>query len=117
VCQGIVKKFAGATCIHWTTNNTTEQTRVSLDFRLICQRFYNVTASSTTEVETTNGHNKNQIDDSYYSVCQKVKHVNSNGSSTWRKRDGPTKLPDARMGYPWTLKTWDHMFETTKNTM
>lgn len=103
IVKGIVKNFAGATCIHWTTTNTTEQTRVSLDFRLVCKRFYSLTS---TEAGATDC---NQLTESYYSVCQKV---TENNVSSWKKRDGPILLPDARMGFPWTVKSWDKLLES-----
>ena len=37
---GMIKRFWGAQCIHFTTENTTIHTRISLDFRLIDARYW-----------------------------------------------------------------------------
>jgi hypothetical protein len=127
---GIGKHFAGAICMHWTTNNTTEQTRVSLDFRLIDGRYYSpqvAMTATTTESNNPNGSNHRPshqhtppiLTDSYYSVCEKVIVNHNNGldstpTTTWKKRDGPRLRPDARMGFPWTVKSWDKILNNRK---
>ena len=36
----MIKRFWGAQCIHFTTENTTIHTRISLDFRVIDERYW-----------------------------------------------------------------------------
>merc|ERR1719401_395270 len=92
---GLVKHFAGAMCAHWTPENNTSFTRVSLDFRMIpgdCFRALKCgkEASGTKDVY------REKV--GYYSRCK------FEPASGWT-RDGPLQDPDARCGYPWTKVT------------
>jgi hypothetical protein len=108
--KGYIKHFAGALCMHWTTENKTQQTRVSLDFRLIDGIHYENDTIQRRSAD--NGVNPNAssyrqatwFTDGYYSVCS----LNDNG--TW-EREGPLVPPDARMGFPWTVKKWNKLLE------
>ena len=42
--------------------------------------------------------------DGYYSMCRKI--VRDDGIISW-ERSGPILTPDARIGFPWTVKDWD----------
>lgn len=128
---GTIKHFAGATCLHWTTDNMTDYTRVSLDFRVIVGSMFH-------ELKDGSSQPGGQIDvyrktSGYYSRCTKQTNesqdrLNNTGSSSssgsinddttediadmssvW-KRDGPLLRPDARVGFPWTVKDWDKFF-------
>lgn len=104
ILLGLVKHFAGAICAHWTTENKTELTRVSLDFRLIDSNYYDITSN-----ENTNDANKFK---GYYNRCIKIKSDN-NIDDVWQ-RDGPLNLPDARVGYPWTVNDWTKILKKKK---
>eukprot|EP00521_Asterionellopsis_glacialis_P010177 CAMPEP_0195303040 /NCGR_PEP_ID=MMETSP0707-20130614/32149_1 /TAXON_ID=33640 /ORGANISM="Asterionellopsis glacialis, Strain CCMP134" /LENGTH=400 /DNA_ID=CAMNT_0040366473 /DNA_START=9 /DNA_END=1211 /DNA_ORIENTATION=+ len=102
----LVKHFAGAICAHWTTENKTDQTHVSLDFRLIAGPMFH-------ELVCGRSHSGGQRDvyrekEGYYSVCRREKHT-QNGS-VWR-RDGSLLVPDARVGFPWTVRNWDKILQ------
>ena len=96
---GMIKHFAGAICAHWTPENNTDFTRVSLDFRII--------PGSMFEALKCGGNHSGGVrdvyreKDGYYSrsTCA------SNGSdaSHWN-REGPLNKPDSRCGFPWTKK-------------
>ena len=96
----VVKHFAGAICMHWTTENTTGLTRVSLDFRLIAgPMFHALTCGGS--------HPGGQRDiyrqkEGYYARCRRI----DNGYGVLWKREGDFQTPDARVGFPWTVKNW-----------
>lgn len=90
---GTVKHFAGAICLHWTSENKTGKTRVSLDFRLIPGKFYNGLKNGGKTYREGNG---------YYAVCRKVK--SETGVSSWVRDGSKMPKPDARCGFPWTVK-------------
>ena len=58
---GTAKQFDGATCLHWTPENTTDTTRVSLDVRLVSGRLLRSLQWSLREG-----------DDNYYCRCRRV---------------------------------------------
>jgi hypothetical protein len=101
---GFVKHFAGAICTHWTTENKTDFTRVSLDFRMIDGRHYKSVACENSDVY--------RAKDGYYSICRKVE--DGNNSEIWQ-REGPLLPPDTRMGFPWTVKDWEKCWEKIKS--
>ena len=98
---GDIHHFAGATNIHWTTENKTKKTRISFDVRLIAGPHFDL-------MKCGGGRDGGQLDvyrrdPGYYSVCRLK-------SGEWI-REGPLLKPDARVGYPWTLsvKKWGKM--------
>ena len=102
IMLGYLKHFAGAICLHWTTENKTELTRVSLDFRLIAGPMFDA-------LNCGGKHQGGQIDvyrrtDGYYSRCRKEQMAD--GSVVWI-REGPLLPPDSRIGFPWTVQDWD----------
>lgn len=103
---GLVKHFAGAICTHWTTENKTSLTRASLDFRLIAGPLFRALACGGAQP----GGQKDvyREKDGYYSSCRRV---NDGDSSLWR-REGELLKPDARVGFPWTVKKWDKILST-----
>lgn len=86
---GIVKHFAGATCLHWTPENKTGSTRVSLDFRAIAGHIFDSLAIEC-----------GAYSDGYYTCCRR------NGEGTWERVNSDLVPPDARTGFPWTIKDW-----------
>ncbi|KAL3923413.1 MAG: hypothetical protein SGILL_001668 [Bacillariaceae sp.] len=99
---GDAKHFAGAMCIHWTTDNKTSLTRASLDFRLLDGSAYNALKCGGKEPGGKADVYRNS--GGYYSKC--TKHRLDDGSVVW-KRTGPMAPPDYRVGFPWTVKSWD----------
>jgi hypothetical protein len=101
---GHIYCFPGALSTHWTTENKTNHTRISLDFRIIPGNMYhNMKCSGDIE--------KGQLDvyrqkDGYYSYCRK-KYDQENNCIQW-ERIGPLMKPDSRIGYPWTVKNWNN---------
>jgi cytidyltransferase-like protein len=87
---GMVKHFAGASCLHWTTNNTSGYTRVSLDFRVVAGSIYN-------ELSNHGGAYR----DGFYNCCR----LGENG--TWERVNEVMPPPDKRAGFPWTVADWD----------
>ena len=102
---GDIKRFAGAICLHWTTDNKTDKTRVSLDFRIIPGPMFDA-------LKCGGSHPGGQIDvyrrsDGYYTSCSRKQH--GDGKCTWERMNnsGCLNQPDARVGFPWTVKDWD----------
>jgi cytidyltransferase-like protein len=93
---GTVKHFAGATCLHWTTENTAGITRVSLDFRLIAGPIFHALLPSKDSIYRHG----------FYSTCR----LNQE-QSIWERVEPALLLPDARVGFPWTVKDWDKYLE------
>eukprot|EP00435_Cladocopium_sp_Y103_P030281 s2088_g7.t1 len=92
---GQVKHFAGALCVHWTTENNTEWTRASLDVRLICGPTFHA-------LKFADGTQDLRVKPGYYLQC----FPGSDGC--WQRHNGqPLPRPDARFGFPWTVKDWD----------
>lgn len=88
--------FHGGVCAHWTTENNTPHTRVSLDFRVIPGgRFISEEGWSPKD----NFSNK----EGYYSTCRKTEIAGTDGIFLW-KRQGELLEPDARCGFPFTNK-------------
>jgi cytidyltransferase-like protein len=94
---GAVKHFAGAMNLHWTTENTTDQTRLSLDFRLIPGSVYDTLAAKDSIYK-----------DDFYSCCQRRR---SHDADTWECIGSQLWPPDARTGFPWTVKAWASLIE------
>jgi hypothetical protein len=104
VSLGDAKQFAGAICMHWTTDNKTTLTRCSLDFRLIEGSMYDIIKCGGEQPGgKVDLYRKSH---GYYSKC--VKAILDDGSVVWR-RISPVSLapPDYRVGFPWTVKSWD----------
>lgn len=108
----MVKHFPGGICAHWTTENNTDMTRVSLDLRLIPGPLYHVMVNG--------GGEKGGRDDvfrkteGYFSRCQLVNKQqdgddNNHNKKQW-ERVGPLLMPDARVGFPWTVSNWEKLF-------
>lgn len=101
---GHIKYFSGATCLHWTSENKTDESRVSLDFRLIAGPMFD-------KLKCGGSHPGGKTDvyrqkDGYYSKCNKV-------DGSWI-REGPMLAPDARTGFPWTVRDWDKFWKKQK---
>lgn len=92
---GKVHCFHGALSTHWTTDNNTDTTRVSLDFRIIPGSLYDslkcggsVPGGKKDVYRAKNG---------YYDLCCKT------ADGAWiRQETMHSPLGDPRFGYPWT---------------
>ena len=115
---GFVKHFSGAMCTHWTAENKTGATRVSLDFRLIPGPMFHALKCG--------GHlDGGQIDvyrqrPGYYSCCRRtsrnelvLSNDNKCDGGKW-EREGPMLVPDERVGFPWTVKNMDKFVARNK---
>jgi cytidyltransferase-like protein len=91
---GKVTCFPGAISTHWTTDNHTTRTRVSLDFRIIPGSFFE--SISCGGAIFGGKRDVYRARSGYYSSCRRNTHC-------WA-RDGPMLSPhgDPRFGYPWT---------------
>jgi len=112
--------FAGAVNLHWTTENKTARTRVSLDFRLVDGRVFHALECG--------GHLEGGQQDvyratpGYYHRC--IRSQESHGDKpTWIRdencrsgtgKNGELAPPDFRIGFPWTVKNWEKFWK--KNT-
>lgn len=85
---GDVHRFHGSVCAHMTMENTTPETRVSLDFRVIAGSLWEGNESCADHYSKTPG----------YFVCAR-----KNDSNGWIRMD-PLPDPDARNGFPFTTK-------------
>lgn len=95
---GMVKHFAGAICVHFTPENKTNFTRVSLDFRLIPGPLFNA-LSKLGGKQPGGARDVYREKDGFYSRG----YCKIGGSETVWNRDGPLQTqPDARFGFPWT---------------
>ena len=100
---GGVTHFPGGRCMHWTAENNTSMTRVSLDFRIIPGSLYNAMVDG-------GGEEDGKIDvfrktEGYYSQCRRK------GSKGQWERIGPLLAPDTRVGFPWTVSNWEKLME------
>jgi hypothetical protein len=113
---GMVKQFAGAMCTHWTTDNKTERTRVSLDFRIIPGHLFHRLKGG----QLNNYHRQGHYSRCVKSVCTRTAtetastEQDKEGNVSWL-REGPFQPPDARNGFPWTVKDWDTFWSQTKD--
>ena len=106
--------FAGALNLHWTTENLTEKTRVTLDFRMINGRVWE-TLRDGGQFE---GGQKDvfRATPGYYHKCVRCQNT---GSTAWiRDASYPSEhkgnglqCPDFRVGFPWTVKNWDKFWK------
>jgi hypothetical protein len=96
---GMVKKFAGAVCKHFTPENHSNFTRVSLDFRIIPgHMFHSLKCGGSQPGGVRDVYRQKE---GYYSRCRK--------EETQWERDGELQSPDARYGFPWTkIKLTDY---------
>jgi hypothetical protein len=101
---GTAAQFPGATCLHWTPENTTTGTRVSLDLRIVT------------------GHQVRQVpldaryEQGFFSVLRWATETTADGE--WiREVEGDQNgiVPDGRMGVPWTVTDWDQYHARRKN--
>jgi cytidyltransferase-like protein len=106
--------FAGALNLHWTTENLTERTRVTLDFRMIDGNVFDRLSDG--------GHQEGGQKDvfrathGYYNRSRWVPREESGGS--WildASYAGETNGPDFRVGFPWTVKNWDKFWKKQTN--
>lgn len=97
-----VRLFPGALNLHWTTENLTEETRVTFDFRMVDARVF--------ETIKDGGHLEGGQKDvfratpGYYHACYKAE------SGEWIRdttQQGDLERPDYRVGFPWTVKDWE----------
>jgi hypothetical protein len=96
---GGIKRFYGAQCSHFTPENTTDDTRVSLDFRIICDEHW---------IEDHDHFTKTP---GYYATCEylapedkdkdddDVDDCNSSAAGRWVVV-GDVLDPDWRVGFP-----------------
>eukprot|EP00039_Didymoeca_costata_P021567 m.344866 g.344866 ORF g.344866 m.344866 type:complete len:796 (-) comp25346_c0_seq1:16-2403(-) len=84
----IVKHFSGAMCMHWTTDNETHLTRVSLDFRLIAGSLFHEVNCTDSQFFEKPG---------YFGLCKRK------DDGQWYQ-EGDLLDPDARVGYPWAMR-------------
>lgn len=89
---GTVKHFAGATCLHWTTENTAGYTRASLDFRMVPGPVVHALDAGVGSHFRQRGS---------YSCCRR------RSRGVWQRVESALLPPDARVGFPWTVKDWD----------
>lgn len=85
---GTIKVFCGGICTHWTTDNTTDYTRVSLDFRMIPDSLW----EGPDNVYKKPG---------YFAICHRA-------GGEWQRAE-PLAPPDGRCGFPWTVKDWSKL--------
>ena len=107
---GKVKFFPGAINLHWTTDNMTDITRVSMDFRLIPGPLFDA-------LECGSSHDGGQKDvyrqrSGYYSMCKLNKNP-SKEDLQW-EREGSLPVPDERVGFPWTVRDWNKVMKKVK---
>jgi cytidyltransferase-like protein len=104
---GNAKHFAGAICMHWTTENKTKSTRASLDFRLLEGHMYKALKCGGSVMNGKLDIYRNSP--GYYSKC--VKKQLDDASVVWERTD-PMCLepPDFRVGFPWTVRSWDRFW-------
>lgn len=81
---GCVKRFWGAMCSHFTPENTTEDTRVSLDFRIL--------PGSCWEAS----HDQFTLFPGYYMSCTPPE----DGAIAWSRVEPDLPNPDYRVGFP-----------------
>ena len=93
---GVVKRFAGAMNAHWTTENKTSTTRVSLDFRIILgeEMFSGLKCGGSVKGGAIDVYRR---DPGYYKACNIVESTASSTDVT-----DTFVQPDARVGFPWT---------------
>ena len=107
---GYIKHFSGGTCLHWTTENKTNYTRVSIDFRLIPgPMFHSLKCGGSYPGGKVDVYRRKT---GYYSHCtiDDDKSSSSSSKEVW-KRSGELLVPDARNGFPWTVKDWDKFWK------
>jgi len=126
-----LKLFAGAMNLHWTTENKTPKTRVSLDFRLLDGRvFHSLECGGYLDGGQTDVYRKTP---GYYHRCfrstEQVLPADNEtqggqrcGKTIWSRDEkylnggssGEFPHPDFRVGFPWTVKNWEKFWK--KNT-
>jgi hypothetical protein len=97
---GEIKRFYGAQCAHFTPENTTSETRVSLDFRMICDDYWQQDHDHFTSIP------------GYYSICEYQRRADDGdgdcdgdgdgdggGDGVWAL-SGELPEPDWRVGFP-----------------
>jgi len=94
---GFVKHFAGAICAHWTPENNTDFTRISLDFRIIPGPLYHTLQCGGGR--TGGVRDVYREKEGYYHRCYKNE---DDSSVSWVREAGSFQTPDARFGFPWT---------------
>ena len=122
---GEVKIFPGGILSHWTTENKTEFSRVSIDFRIIAGSHFNdIKCGGSLPGGVKDVYRGNT---GYYNKCvlkrQKASGVvneksgvqsesssvgdgsSVEGAGCW-EREGPMTMPDERTGFPFTIKDW-----------
>ena len=117
-----VRHFAGGMNAHWTTENMTSKTRVSLDFRILRGVWYEALVDGSGEA----GGQKDVYREKhgYYSVAMAVdmnreKQAGDGAmeqtSGEWARK-GPLLAPDYRVGYPFTVKPsrWSKILRKNK---
>ena len=81
---GSIKRFWGSRCLHWTSENTSDETRVSLDFRVIPGDAWDA------------AHDQYSLSPGYYARCE----VCDDGTWAIIGGDAFADGPDWRVGYP-----------------
>ena len=116
-----VRHFAGGMNLHWTTENMTGKTRVSLDFRIILDKFYHaLKCGGSMEGGQKDVYREKE---GYYCVAlqQEQRVLEAIGREAevtpcpWI-RQGELPHPDSRVGYPFTVdpSKWDKVLRRNK---
>jgi len=103
---GSLAFFPGAVNLHWTTENHTESTRISLDFRLIDGRVFSaLECGGHLEGGQTDVYRRTP---GYYRRC-----VLRGGDGAWvfDDKDATRAGPDFRVGFPWTVRNWEKFWK------
>lgn len=87
--HGDVYRFHGSVCAHFTMENTTPTTRVSLDFRVIAGSLWEGDKACADHYSKSKG----------YFVS--AKKMTLNGATQWARSE-PLPEPDVRNGFPFT---------------
>lgn len=93
---GMAWHFTGALCAHWTPENRTDLTRVSLDFRIIPGPMFHMLQCGGKRPGGVRDVYRER--EGYYNRCCLIE---KGQTSVW-DREGPLHTPDARFGFPWT---------------
>jgi hypothetical protein len=86
---GTIHRFWGSQCLHWTSENTTPLTRVSLDFRVVVSSCWDEAAPSDIFQQP-----------GYYQRA-----FRDETSGDWTRDTAALLTPDPRIGYPFIVRS------------